>query len=108
MRRRGLRLDDVCDRHAAHPRILGGCGRAAGKRGESGSFTQPDGTQPLIVLPGSAAGITTGCGPSLYCPGSGVTREQMATFLARALHLPPGHRVGQGQPLFAKVDADKA
>ena len=27
-----------------------------------------------------AAGITTGCGPALYCPTSPVTREQMAVF----------------------------
>ena len=33
-------------------------------------------------------GITTGCGPDLFCPNSVVTREQMATFLSRALQLP--------------------
>jgi hypothetical protein len=32
----------------------------------------------------AAAGITTGCGPGLYCPFDWVTREQMASFLARA------------------------
>jgi hypothetical protein len=30
------------------------------------------------------AGITTGCAAGQYCPGSGVTREQMAAFLHRA------------------------
>lgn len=30
------------------------------------------------------AGITTGCAGGQYCPGSGVTREQMAAFLRRA------------------------
>jgi hypothetical protein len=30
------------------------------------------------------SGITSGCGPALYCPGSAVTREQMAAFLHRA------------------------
>jgi glucose/arabinose dehydrogenase len=30
------------------------------------------------------SGITSGCGPGLYCPGSAVTREQMAAFLHRA------------------------
>ena len=32
-----------------------------------------------------AAGITSGCGPGLYCPLGNVTREQMAAFLGRAL-----------------------
>jgi dipeptidyl aminopeptidase/acylaminoacyl peptidase len=32
--------------------------------------------------------ITTGCGPERYCPNDPVTREQMAIFLDRALHLP--------------------
>ncbi|MEQ8272428.1 MAG: S-layer homology domain-containing protein [Deltaproteobacteria bacterium] len=36
----------------------------------------------------AAAGITSGCGASRYCPLDPVTREQMASFLARALHLP--------------------
>ena len=34
------------------------------------------------------AGITTGCGPGAYCPDGLVTREQMASFLARAFDLP--------------------
>jgi hypothetical protein len=34
------------------------------------------------------AGITTGCGGTTYCPRQGVSREQMASFLARALELP--------------------
>ncbi|MGI8999878.1 MAG: glycosyl hydrolase family 18 protein [Candidatus Limnocylindria bacterium] len=38
------------------------------------------------------AGITGGCGPELFCPKSVVTREQMASFLARALNLPPASR----------------
>ena len=33
-------------------------------------------------------GITGGCGAGKYCPNATVTREQMASFLARALHLP--------------------
>jgi type VII secretion-associated serine protease mycosin len=32
----------------------------------------------------ASAGLTTGCGPSRYCPSGAVTRAQMATFLARA------------------------
>jgi S-layer homology domain len=33
-------------------------------------------------------GITGGCTPTLYCPKAAVTRGQMASFLARAMHLP--------------------
>jgi glucose/arabinose dehydrogenase len=33
-------------------------------------------------------GITAGCSATAYCPSSSVTREQMASFLVRALHLP--------------------
>jgi len=36
----------------------------------------------------AASGITGGCAPSRYCPTATVTREQMASFLARALRLP--------------------
>ena len=35
-----------------------------------------------------AAGITTGCSSSRFCPSEAVTRGQMATFLTRALGLP--------------------
>jgi hypothetical protein len=38
----------------------------------------------------AAAGITTGCSAGRYCPGGSVTRGQMASFLARALHLTDG------------------
>jgi hypothetical protein len=37
-----------------------------------------------------AAGITTGCTPTRYCPEQPVTREQMASFLTRAFALTPG------------------
>jgi hypothetical protein len=33
--------------------------------------------------------ITSGCGTRLYCPNANVTRGEMASFLARALSLPP-------------------
>ena len=45
------------------------------------------------------AGITNGCNPpdnTAYCPLSPVTREQMASFLVRALDLPPA----EGEPQF--------
>ena len=35
------------------------------------------------------AGLTEGCGGGRYCPDDPVTRGQMASFLARALELPP-------------------
>lgn len=35
------------------------------------------------------AGITTGCGPGAYCPYDFITREHMATFIAKAFDLPP-------------------
>ena len=35
------------------------------------------------------AGITTGCSETAFCPADPVTRGQMASFLARALVLPP-------------------
>ncbi|MGH2417957.1 MAG: S-layer homology domain-containing protein, partial [Candidatus Limnocylindria bacterium] len=50
---------------------------------DAGSIHQP----AINAL--AAAGISTGCGPRLYCPQHPVSREQMASFLARALHLPP-------------------
>jgi len=33
-------------------------------------------------------GISKGCGPTTFCPGAPVTREQIAAFLARAFNLP--------------------
>ncbi|MGI8999879.1 MAG: S-layer homology domain-containing protein [Candidatus Limnocylindria bacterium] len=40
----------------------------------------------------AAAGITGGCTDVRFCPDSIVTRAQMASFLARALQLPPATR----------------
>ena len=37
-------------------------------------------------------GISAGCGVERFCPKASVTREQMASFLARALHLPTATR----------------
>jgi hypothetical protein len=34
------------------------------------------------------AGVTTGCGPGVFCQDAAVTRQQMASFLTRALELP--------------------
>jgi hypothetical protein len=38
------------------------------------------------------AGITSGCGSGRYCPGSTVNREQMASFLVRAMEPPATSR----------------
>ena len=40
----------------------------------------------------AASGITSGCGYRRYCPRASVTREQMASFLARAWRLPSSTR----------------
>jgi hypothetical protein len=39
-----------------------------------------------------AQGISTGCAPDLFCTNSRVTRQEMASFLARALALPAASR----------------
>jgi hypothetical protein len=56
----------------------------------SGTFTDDDGSvhEPDIQAIADI-GITQGCGPNLYCPADVVTREQMASFLVRALGLQP-------------------
>jgi hypothetical protein len=56
----------------------------------SGIFTDDDGSvhEPDIQAI-AEIGITQGCGPNLYCPADVVTREQMASFLVRALGLQP-------------------
>jgi D-alanyl-D-alanine carboxypeptidase len=47
-----------------------------------------------------AAGITAGCGPGRFCPNGAVTREQMASFLVRAL----GLRYGAGNDYVGDDD----
>jgi hypothetical protein len=56
----------------------------------SGTFTDDDGNihEPNIQSI-AAAGITLGCGQGRYCPADTVRRDQMASFLARALGLAP-------------------
>ncbi len=60
----------------------------------------------------AAVGITLGCDPkdlTLYCPGKEVTRAQMATFIVRALGLPPSPRDhftdDNGHALEASINA---
>ena len=54
----------------------------------NGTFTDDDGNrhEPYIEAI-AAAGITTGCTATHYCPSDTVTRAQMASFLARAFTL---------------------
>ncbi|MEX2425015.1 MAG: hypothetical protein WD990_13650 [Acidimicrobiia bacterium] len=55
----------------------------------SGTFTDDDGNvhEPNIQAI-AVEGITLGCGAGLYCPAGTVRRDEMASFLARALDLP--------------------
>lgn len=50
-----------------------------------------------------AAGLTEGCSTSSFCPDRNLTREQMATFLSRALELEPvdASQFGDIQPTHA-------
>ena len=65
---------------------------AAGTAGATGFFTDDDDSIHLRSIEAIAdVGITKGCNPPVndrYCPRDVVTREQMATFLVRALDLP--------------------
>ncbi|MCP3994086.1 MAG: S-layer homology domain-containing protein [bacterium] len=69
-------------------------GVVAGTANASGFFTDDDNSIHLRAIEAIAdEGITKGCNPpvnDLYCPKATVTREQMATFLVRALDIPPG------------------
>jgi S-layer homology domain len=68
-------------------------GDPAGTMGSTGTFRpvfsdvddSPFRTSILWLL---ETGITGGCGEGRFCPTAPVTREQMASFLARALELP--------------------
>jgi len=69
-------------------------GLVAGTANASGFFTDDDDSVHLRAIEAIAdEGITKGCNPpvnDLFCPKATVTREQMATFLVRALDLPAG------------------
>jgi len=70
---------------------------AVGTANASGFFGDDDGSVHEASIEAIAdVGITLGCNPpvnDLYCPNQSVTREQMATFLVRALSLPAGSSV---------------
>ena len=67
---------------------------AAGTAGASGFFTDDDGSVHEASIEAIAdVGITVGCNPpvnDMFCPRASVSREQMASFLVRALDLPAG------------------
>ena len=73
--------------------VTGLLGSAGAQLPPGGSFTDDNGnTHEASIEALFAAGITQGCNPPTntdYCPGKFVTRAQMATFLVRALGLPP-------------------
>jgi hypothetical protein len=56
-----------------------------------GPFVDTDGTHAANINAIANAGVTIGCttGGSFYCPDDTVRRDQMASFLARALGLEP-------------------
>ena len=63
--------------------------------GPGGTFVDDNGSPHEGYIEAvSGAGITTGCtaGRRTYCPGTTVSRGQMASFLARALDLPAASR----------------
>jgi glucose/arabinose dehydrogenase len=64
--------------------------RALGLPGTSTDFFTDDESSPheSDINRLAAAGITTGCTATTFCPTERVRREQMASFLARALDLP--------------------
>ena len=65
-------------------------GSVASAAGISGAFTDDDGSVHEADINGIAeVGITQGCGGTNYCPRGGVTRAEMASFLVRAMELPP-------------------
>lgn len=68
---------------------------ASGEAGNGrGAFNDDDGSVHEHDINGfAAAEITRGCNPPAndrFCPTQSVTRQQMASFLVRALNLPPG------------------
>ncbi|HEX5583170.1 hypothetical protein [Gaiella sp.] len=56
----------------------------------------------------AGAGITGGCGPSLYCPEQAVRRDQMASFLRRGLGRIAFDRSDQSNILIDETRVDLA
>ena len=72
--------------------LVGAIGPAHGALPPGGTFWDDDGnTHEGMIEAIAAIGVTAGCDsdqPGRYCPGSRVTRGQMASFIARAFALP--------------------
>ena len=64
--------------------------RALGLPGTATDYFSDDGASihQADITRLAAAGITVGCGGGRFCPNGTVRRDEMASFLARALHLP--------------------
>jgi hypothetical protein len=89
-------------------------GDEAGTLPPGGTFRDDDDYQQEGYIEALAAsGVTKGCNPpanDLFCPNDSVTRGQMASFLVRALDLPPatdGNRFtdDDGSPHESNIDA---
>jgi hypothetical protein len=93
--------------------LAGNQGAASRSWTVSGGTTTPPPSAPTFsdVAAGSTharaisvlaqRGVTLGCGGTRFCPDAPVTRDQMATFLGRALELQPG----SSSPPFTDVPA---
>lgn len=85
--------------------------RAFGLGGSAGdAFADDDNSVHESAIETLAAnGVTSGCAPGRFCPDRGVTRGEMATFLARVLNLPAGRSAGftdtGGSPHAAAIDS---
>jgi hypothetical protein len=73
--------------------VLFALGGVTGNAHAAGTFDDDDYDrhEPNIEAV-AAAGITEGCRPGEFCPSQRVNRGQMASFLVRALNLPPATR----------------
>lgn len=73
--------------------FMQGAGQAVPDELAPGEFRDVNGgTHAPAISTISLAGITKGCTAELFCPDRQVTRGQMASFLTRALQLPPAAR----------------
>jgi outer membrane protein assembly factor BamB len=69
-------------------------GPVAAAPATTGAFTDTAGSVHEAAITALAqVGVTSGCGDGRYCPGGDVRRDQLASFLARALRLPPAEHV---------------
>ena len=84
--------DNYCpEDHVTRGEMAAFIARAWGYTGELDADRFTDDDDSIFELDISRiadAGITSGCGPGVYCPDEPMLRKQMAVFLARALGLP--------------------